>query len=68
MASSDLDNLEIAELRRLAAAHKIDSQKTWTKEDYIRAIQNRHKRNVVAKIVYDENEPIAPGFCRIRLP
>lgn len=68
MAASDLELMDIADLRRLAATHKIESQKTWTKEDYIRAIQNRHKRNAVARVVYDENDPIPPGYCRIRLP
>lgn len=64
----DLENTEIAELRRLAATHKIESQKDWKKEDYIRAIQNRHKRNSVARVVYDEKEPIPTGYCRVRLP
>lgn len=64
----DLENMEIAELRRLAATHKIESQKEWKKEDYIRAIQTRHKRNSVARVVYDEKESIPTGYSRVRLP
>ena len=64
----DLETYEIADLRRLAAVMKIDAQKTWTKEDYISAINTRRQRQAVSRVVFDENAPIPPGFCRLRLP
>jgi hypothetical protein len=64
----DLETYEIADLRKLAAVMKIDAQKTWTKEDYISAINTRRQRQAVSRVVFDENAPIPPGFCRLRLP
>ena len=64
----DLESLPIAELRRLAAVHKIDYAKDWTKEQYIKAVSNRHKRHSVARIVVDEAQPIPAGFVRLKLP
>jgi hypothetical protein len=52
----------------LASVHKIEFQKTWTKEDYQKAIKNRHKRFSVAKIVDDEKSEIPNGYVRIKLP
>lgn len=64
----DIESLPIAELRRLASVHKIEYQKDWTKEQYVKAIQTRHRRFSVAKIVEDEKSEIPPGYVRIKLP
>lgn len=64
----EIESLPIAELRRLASVHKIEYQKDWTKEQYVKAIQGRHKRFSVARVVEDEKSEIPPGYARIKLP
>lgn len=64
----DVSTYDIAELRRLAAAMKITAEKTWTKDEYITAINTRRKREVAAKIVLDSKQEIPVGFVRIKLP
>ena len=64
----DISTYDIADLRRTAAVLKINAEKDWKKEDYITAINTRRKKEVVAKVVYDADEPIPQGFVRIKLP
>jgi hypothetical protein len=64
----EIETLPIAELRRLASVHKIEYQKDWTKEQYVKAIQTRHRRFSVAKVVDDDKSEIPPGYVRIKLP
>lgn len=64
----DVENLPIADLRKLAAKMNIESQKDWDKSMYINAINSRRKSRKVCKVVEDPNsEEIPVGFARIRL-
>jgi hypothetical protein len=64
----DIETYSIADLRRHASVMKIEAAKDWTKEDYIKAINARRKKAAVSRIVNDPDEPIPPGFVRIKLP
>lgn len=64
----DINTYDIASLRRLASVMKIEAQRTWDKDDYIKAINTRRKGEGVCRVVYDESSEIPRGFCRIRLP
>ena len=64
----DIETYSIADLRRHASVMKIEAAKEWTKEDYIKAINARRKKAAVSRIVNDPDEPIPPGFVRIKLP
>lgn len=62
-----LEDLDIADLRKLAKVNKIPTEKTWDKEAYIKALNNRRKGRTLARLVRDEDEEIPPGFVRIRI-
>lgn len=64
----DLSTMSIAELRSQAKVEKIRTDKSWDKEDYITALNNHRKGRALAKVVMDMNDPIAPGYVRVKLP
>lgn len=64
----DLDSLSIAELRKQASVEKIRTDKSWDKEDYIKALNNHRKGRALARLVIDGDSAIPPGYVRIRLP
>lgn len=61
-----VENLEIGELRKAAKALNIQAERTWTKEDYIRAIQRQQADgNGVMNFLPNGQQPPAPGYARV---
>ena len=65
---SNLIDLEIGELRKMAAAYKIPYERTWKKPDFVRAIDAARRDNVVVSVVDDEDKDGIPqGHVRIKV-
>jgi|SRR5687768_17183538 len=60
-----MDELNIATLRQVAKFLGIASQRSWDKEDYIKAIKLKQANNSIASLVLDDSNAPAPGFARI---
>lgn len=60
----DIQELPIAELRKLCAVEKVPYDKTSTKEDLIRLLNTRRKGRKLARLVTDPDSEIPPGFVR----
>ena len=61
-----VDSLEIGELRKAAKALNIQAERTWSKDDYIRAIQKRQKEGSgVMNFLPNGKEAPPPGYARI---
>jgi hypothetical protein len=61
-----LESLNMAQLRTTAKLMKITSQKDWTAEDFIKAIQAKQQASVM-EMVFDPTLQPKPGFARILL-
>lgn len=61
-----VETLEIGELRKAAKALNINAERTWTKEDYVRAIQQHQADNkgILNFLPNGGNAP-APGYARV---
>lgn len=64
--SSDLNSMDIGELRKTAAAYNITAQRTWKTEDYIRAIDGKRKTSAIVEVA-EEGSAIPPGHARIKI-
>lgn len=60
-----VENLEIGELRKAAKALNIQAERTWTKEDYIRAIQKQQANGGVMNFLPNGKEAPPPGYARV---
>lgn len=57
--------LDIGQLRRAARLLGVTSEKTWTKEMYVEAIQAKQREDEGIRAVFDLNIGPAPGHSRI---
>lgn len=57
--------LDIGQLRKAAKLLGIDSKNTWTKEDFIAAIQAKQVENENVQTVFDTSIGPAPGYARV---
>lgn len=62
--ASAVDKLEIGQLRKYAKFMGIQSERTWTKTEFIKAIQERQKSQTVG-IVFDNGSAPKPGYSRV---
>lgn len=58
-------SLDIGQLRKAAKLLGIDSKNTWTKEDFVAAIQAKQHENEHLQTVFDTSIGPAPGFARV---
>jgi hypothetical protein len=62
------EELDIRDLRKLATSYGIRAQRTWVREDFITAINNRRNSNEsLVDVVYDDSRNPAPGHARITI-
>lgn len=57
--------LDIGQLRKAAKLLGIDAKNTWTKEDFVSAIQSKQRENDLLTTVFDTSVGPAPGFARV---
>jgi hypothetical protein len=57
--------LDMGQLRAAAKVLGITAKNTWSKEDFITAIQNKHAENEAMQTVFDKSIGPAPGFARV---
>lgn len=57
--------LDIGQLRRAAKLLSIVSEKTWTKENFVEAIQAKQESDEMVNAVFDMNVGPAPGHARV---
>lgn len=56
---------DIAQLRRVAKLLNIEAERTWTKDDFITAIQNKQDQDALMTAVFDNSTGPKPGFARV---
>lgn len=61
-----MDALSMADLRTLAKVLGITSQRDWTKEDYVKAIQAKNSKHGT-EVVVDESLGLKPGHARVMI-
>ena len=61
----EASELSIATLRQVSKYLGIASQRSWSKEDYIKAIKQKQANHNVASLVLDGSDAPAPGYARI---
>lgn len=61
----EMDELNIATLRQVSKYLGISSQRSWGKEDYIKAIKQKQANHNVASLVLDGTDAPAPGYARL---
>ena len=61
----NVDNLDMASLRKYAKLLNIGASRDWDKNDYINAIKEKQSNKTRAKIVFDNGNAPAPGYVRI---
>lgn len=59
-----LNGLDMSDLRKFAKLMGITSQRDWTKEDYVAAIQAKNRKNNTA-VVFDNGLGIPDGHMRV---
>lgn len=59
-----IDDLKIADLRKVAKMLGITAQRDWTAEDFVRAIKTRQEGSAVG-LVFDNSLAPKPGYARI---
>lgn len=57
--------LDIGQLRRAASLLGVKSEKTWTKDDFVKAIQAKQESDELMSAVFDLNVGPAPGYSRV---
>jgi hypothetical protein len=60
-----LDDLKIADLRRVAKILGIRAQRDWTTEDFVVAIKEKQDQSASPQLVYDGTLAPKPGFARV---
>lgn len=61
-----IDDLKIADLRKVAKLLGITAQRDWTAEDFVRTIKAKQENSVVG-LVFDNSLAPKPGYSRIIL-
>jgi hypothetical protein len=59
-----IDDLKIADLRKVAKLLGISAQRDWTAEDFVRAIKTKQSGSVPS-LVFDNSLAPKPGYARI---
>lgn len=65
--NKQLEDMDIADLRKMAKVLNIPAERTWDKAAFLHAIDRNRKGRALARLVIEEDEEIAPGYVRIRI-
>lgn len=60
-----LADLKIADLRRVAKLLRINAQRDWVTEDFVRAIKDKQDQHTAPSLVFDNALAPKPGYARI---